>query len=248
MKKTPILILILGFMASLVLPLTANAGYYGHGYRGGYGYRGHGHFRHHYPNYRFGIGMYRYGPPAVYLPRPVYYPAAPAYYSSSAPVTVISQPETSKRTSETQLFFYPKQGQSGELQSRDRYECHIWARNQTGYDPVSESFKQQRTVTYTSIPVAQSYYSGDPVTSTAGGAILGAMGGAIAGDAGLGAAIGAAVGATSWVLGGAGYPAQPRTSYQQVEVVQQPTYNTSKVDDYHRAMTACMEAREYTVR
>lgn len=244
MQKKPILILILGVMAGLVLPVTANAGYYFHY---GYGHREYGHFKHHYPHYRFGMGMYRYAP-AFYPPFPVYYPPSSVYYSSPAPVTVISQPEISEKTSQAQLYFYPKQGQSSEQQSRDRFECHIWARNQTGYDPVSESFKQRRTVTYASTPVVQSYYPADPITNAAGGAALGAVGGAIAGDASLGAAIGAVVGATAWALGGAGYPSQPRTTYQQVEVVQPPSYNTSKVDDYHRAKTACMEAREYTVR
>jgi hypothetical protein len=35
----------------------------------------------------------------------------------------------------TQLFIYPRQGQSPQQQNNDRYECHYWAVNQTGYDP-----------------------------------------------------------------------------------------------------------------
>jgi len=31
---------------------------------------------------------------------------------------------------------YPKNGQSQEQQSADRYECHSWAKAQTGYDPT----------------------------------------------------------------------------------------------------------------
>jgi hypothetical protein len=34
-----------------------------------------------------------------------------------------------------QLFIYPKQGQSKEQQATDRYECHRWAVEQTGFDP-----------------------------------------------------------------------------------------------------------------
>lgn len=34
------------------------------------------------------------------------------------------------------FFIYPKNGQSQEQQSQDRYECHSWASNQTGFDPT----------------------------------------------------------------------------------------------------------------
>lgn len=42
---------------------------------------------------------------------------------------------TQQPTSDT-LFVYPKNGQSSEQQSRDRYECHHYAVEQTGYDPT----------------------------------------------------------------------------------------------------------------
>jgi opacity protein-like surface antigen len=34
------------------------------------------------------------------------------------------------------LYIYPKNGQSPQQQSTDRYECHSWAQGQTGYDPT----------------------------------------------------------------------------------------------------------------
>jgi len=34
------------------------------------------------------------------------------------------------------LFIYPKNGQSEEQQSKDRYECHSWASSQSGFDPT----------------------------------------------------------------------------------------------------------------
>jgi hypothetical protein len=34
------------------------------------------------------------------------------------------------------FFIYPKNGQSQEQQSQDRYECHAWASGQTGFDPT----------------------------------------------------------------------------------------------------------------
>jgi hypothetical protein len=35
----------------------------------------------------------------------------------------------------TDLYAYPKGGQSMEQQTKDRDECHKWAVGQTGYDP-----------------------------------------------------------------------------------------------------------------
>lgn len=34
------------------------------------------------------------------------------------------------------VFIYPKNGQSAEQQDKDRYECHRWAADQTGFDPT----------------------------------------------------------------------------------------------------------------
>lgn len=36
-----------------------------------------------------------------------------------------------------ELFIYPSQGQSDEQRERDRYECYLWASDQTGFDPGS---------------------------------------------------------------------------------------------------------------
>jgi hypothetical protein len=36
-----------------------------------------------------------------------------------------------------QLFVYPRQGQSPDLQTKDRNECHVWAVSQVGSDPNS---------------------------------------------------------------------------------------------------------------
>src|SRR5882757_9191478 len=33
------------------------------------------------------------------------------------------------------VFVYPANGQSAEQTDRDRYECHVWAVQQTGVDP-----------------------------------------------------------------------------------------------------------------
>jgi hypothetical protein len=37
----------------------------------------------------------------------------------------------------SQLFIYPRNGQSAEQQAKDKYECHAWAASQTGFDPTA---------------------------------------------------------------------------------------------------------------
>ena len=37
----------------------------------------------------------------------------------------------------TQLFIYPRNGQNADLQAKDKYECHTWSTNQTGFDPTA---------------------------------------------------------------------------------------------------------------
>jgi hypothetical protein len=36
----------------------------------------------------------------------------------------------------SELFMYPKAGQTSEQQARDREECHRWAVDQAGFDPT----------------------------------------------------------------------------------------------------------------
>jgi hypothetical protein len=33
-------------------------------------------------------------------------------------------------------MIYPKNGQTTDQQAADRYECHSWAKGQTGFDPT----------------------------------------------------------------------------------------------------------------
>jgi hypothetical protein len=42
-------------------------------------------------------------------------------------------------SSTNKIYVYPRQGQSEELQAKDRYECHSWAVNQTNFDPTQSS-------------------------------------------------------------------------------------------------------------
>lgn len=57
-------------------------------------------------------------------------PPAGADQPGAPPATPPSQPPGDD------FFIYPKNGQSQEQQSQDRYECHSWAVKQTGFDPT----------------------------------------------------------------------------------------------------------------
>ena len=80
------------------------------------------------------------------------------------------------------MFIYPSKGQSQAQQDKDRYECHTWAVQQTGFDPSAPQAANAQT--------SQQYQPSKPhVLQGAGrGAAMGAVGGAIAGNAGKGAA------------------------------------------------------------
>jgi hypothetical protein len=52
----------------------------------------------------------------------------------SAVQTQPAQPPPS--TSGENLFIYPKNGQSEQQQANDKYECHKWANQQSGFDPT----------------------------------------------------------------------------------------------------------------
>ena len=132
-----------------------------------------------------------------------------------------------------QLYIYPRQGQSAEQQQQDRADCHMWAVQQTGYDPS----RAQAAPPPTQGP------QGEVMRGGARGAAVGAVGGAIAGDAGKGAAIGAATGA---LFGG-----MRRADRHQQEQAAQQQYAASSAQqqaNYNRALSACLSGRGYTIQ
>jgi hypothetical protein len=120
------------------------------------------------------------------------------------------------------VVIYPGKGQSPAQQDQDRYACHIWATQQTGYDPSQP-------------PPQASPYGPSPLRGAARGATIGAVGGAIGGNAGKGAGIGAATGA---LIGGM----RRRDQYAQ-----QQSSNSQQQSLYNRALATCMQGRGYTV-
>ena len=151
-----------------------------------------------------------------------------------------------------ELLIYPKKDQSQEQQSKDRFECHSWSVQQTGFDPSNPQASAPQVAAPP--PPQQQAQKGGAVRGAARGAAVGAAVGAIAGDAGKGAAIGAAGGG----LGGAmrrrdqkADQAQAQRNYEQQAAAAQQQAQAAVEQNrsaYNRAMKACLEARDYSVQ
>ncbi len=78
------------------------------------------------------------------------------YHSDLNQYEVVASPGAVATTSSTEapqpvgdnIFVYPKNGQSADVQARDRYECHRWAADQTGFDPTRSEGNQGRRTDY----------------------------------------------------------------------------------------------------
>jgi hypothetical protein len=131
-----------------------------------------------------------------------------------------------------EIFVYPKKGQSQQQFEQDQFQCHGWAKQQTGFDPA------QPHVAAVPPPAR-----GGAVRGAARGAAGGAIGGAIAGDAGQGAAIGAAVGAAGGAIRQRSHNRQAAAAAQQAQAQQQ-----TNLQRYEKAYGACMGGRGYQVQ
>ena len=124
----------------------------GYGLRGGYGYRGGWRGYGYYGGWGWGglgYGLFFGALPFYYSTLwwdgvPYYYAHGDYYmwngavgeYETVPPPPELESQAAAQQPSVTNLFAYPKNGQSTEQQARDRYECHHWATDQTGFDPT----------------------------------------------------------------------------------------------------------------
>jgi hypothetical protein len=88
------------------------------------------------------------------------------------------------------VYAYPAKGQTAEQQSKDTTECQNWAKEQSGFDPVTDSAKGAGV---------------GALVGALGGAAAGAAIGAATGSAGRGAAVGAAAGGIGGAATGGTY-------------------------------------------
>jgi Glycine zipper 2TM domain len=134
------------------------------------------------------------------------------------------------------VYFYPELSQSEAKQDRDRYECYRWAVRETGVDPGMTPVRGVPPP-----PRAAVRDGAEVVAGAATGAIVGA---AVSSphNTGQGMVLGAIFGT---MLGAAAHEARVQSAEQayarHVAAQQVP------IDNFRRAMGACMTGRGYRV-
>lgn len=154
-------------------------------------------------------------------PRPAYAPPPPPVVNSD-------------------VYAYPLHGQPPQQQDRDHYECSVWATQQTGFDPSAPGVPPQQQVHVVSGP--------PPGSGTAAGVVTGAILGAAIGGPwhGPGPALAGAV-----VGGAIGTAAEASARQSQTVIVTDQRALAQiqhKATNYRRALSACLDARGYSVK
>ncbi|MDF1576911.1 MAG: glycine zipper 2TM domain-containing protein [Desulfobulbales bacterium] len=142
------------------------------------------------------------------------------------------------------IYFYPAEGQSPERQDRDRYDCYLWARDQTGFEPSAPYLAPHHKLAVVA--------DRPPGADTVAGAITGAALGAAVSSRGNrpeGALIGAAAGA---LVGSASDAARREQTADLQEYYNRQTAKRlalieRQAADYRRAMAACLAGKGYIV-
>jgi hypothetical protein len=163
------------------------------------------------------------------------------------PYSTVSYPEQEMKGAKpappsTQVFFYPKQGQSTEQQSRDHYECYNWAVAQTGFDPGQSNIPKEQRLRVVPMPPA----GYDTIAMAISGAVLGALFGGP-----RHAFEGAMIGATGGAIAGAASDTARQQQAQMMEESRNQSRNAQmeeKAGHFRRAMSACLEGRGYSVQ
>jgi len=166
--------------------------------------------------------------------------------SACAPEAYVVQPshEAAARPSPVTLYMYPAKHQTPAQQDRDRYECYLWARKQSGYDPgAAQLAPDQRIEVRSATPPGS-----DTAAGAVGGAVLGTM--LSPNDNGMGTVFGAITGAMIGASSDQAKQQQAENIQQQYNERERRRYAAQErqARNYRRAMTACAEGRGYTVR
>lgn len=146
----------------------------------------------------------------------------------------------------TQVFVYPTSGQTAAQLDRDRYECHIWAVNSSGFDPSERQVAPHQRVQVVSMPPSGANVAAGAITGATLGAIISNPGSA-AGGAIFGAVAGAALGAASDSAHQQQVSAAQRSNDQRNAQVTAARLE-QQASGYRRALSACLEGRGYTVK
>jgi len=161
-----------------------------------------------------------------------------------------SEPTGNTLAATMDVFVFPAEGQEASQQSKDEAECYSWATSNTGSDPFELVKKQEAAEESAEAQVAAAEQAGQG--AGARGAVRGAAAGAIigevtGGDAGESAAIGAAAVAVRGRR-------QARRNEAEAEaqaaasVAETTQYTEAEIDDFKKAFSVCLEAKEYMVK
>jgi Glycine zipper len=135
----------------------------------------------------------------------------------------------------TPVYYYPERAQDDARQDRDRYECYRWAVRETGVDPGMTPVRQ----------VPPPYGAVRDGREVVGGAATGAIVGAAVSSpwrSGEGAVIGAIFGATLGAIAQESRAQAAEAAHaRRVQAADVP------IDNFRRAMSACMEGRGYRI-
>ena len=149
-----------------------------------------------------------------------------------------------------EVYVFPTAGQASDQQSMDEAECYGWATDSTGSDPfeLQKQSEQQQQQTEQQVQQAESATQGAGVKGAVKGAAAGAVIGEIASDdAGKGAAYGAAAGAVTARRRGRRASAEAQQQAQQQGTAQQEA-TQDQVDNFKKAFSVCLEAKDYMVK
>jgi hypothetical protein len=145
-----------------------------------------------------------------------------------------SSPPVKGMASTVGLYVYPKNSQSPTQQLTDESQCYSNAKTQTGYDP--------NATTTAAAPKKQDPKNGDDHDVAKGAARGAIISGATGGDAAAGARRGAIIGGIK----------EKRKQKQETEQTQKQADSakttTTPLDNFKRSMSACLDARGYSVK
>ena len=154
--------------------------------------------------------------------------APPRAYAPPPPVVQGPPPQQT-------VYFYPELSQDEAKQDRDRYECYRWAVRETGVDPGMTPVRSVPP------PRAAVRDGAEVVAGAATGAIVGA---AVSSphNTGQGMVLGAIFGT---IVGAAAHEARVQSAEQAY--AQRVSAQQVPVNNFRRAMGACMTGRGYRV-
>jgi hypothetical protein len=144
-----------------------------------------------------------------------------------------AQPPVKGMASTVGLYVYPQKKQSATQQLTDEQQCYNSAKTQTGYDPDGAA----------PAPKTQDQKSANGNHDVAKEAARGAMiSGATGGDAAAGARRGVIIG------GVRSKREKKKDGTTGAQADQKKSAQDKKQDDFKRAISACLDARGYSVR